>query len=138
MMAVGMKVSGKVINSMVMERTISMMAVCMKVSGKMGNRMAREFIIKMELNSMKVSGKMGNIMVMERNIFKSGARYVGEWKDGKKHNGTYYVTDGSRYEGEFKDGKPHVVMERTITKMVLGMKVSLKMGNRMVMERTIT
>ena len=31
MMAVGMKVVEKVINSMVMERTISMMAVCMKV-----------------------------------------------------------------------------------------------------------
>ena len=50
--------------------------------------------------------------------FDSGEKYVGEWKDGKKHGkGTYIYTNGekeeeleavsSSYVGEFKDGKRH-------------------------------
>ena len=50
--------------------------------------------------------------------FDSGEKYVGEWKDGKKHGkGTYIYTNGekeeeleavsSSYVGEFKDGKKH-------------------------------
>jgi hypothetical protein len=35
-----------------------------------------------------------------------GEKYVGEWKDGKKHGqGTYTFPDGEKYVGEFKDGK---------------------------------
>ena len=36
-----------------------------------------------------------------------GDKYVGEWKDNKRHGqGTYTYPDGSKYVGEFKDGKP--------------------------------
>jgi len=36
-----------------------------------------------------------------------GEKYSGEWKDGKKYDqGTFYYTDGSVYVGEFKDGIP--------------------------------
>ena len=34
-------------------------------------------------------------------------KYVGEFKDGKKHGqGTYTWSDGSKYVGEYKDGEP--------------------------------
>ena len=37
-----------------------------------------------------------------------GAKYVGEYKDGKLHGqGTATTPDGSKYIGEFKDGKKH-------------------------------
>ena len=37
-----------------------------------------------------------------------GDKYVGEWKDGRKHGqGTLNVFDGSKYVGEFKDDKPN-------------------------------
>jgi hypothetical protein len=37
-----------------------------------------------------------------------GAKYVGEWKDGKEHGlGTYTYPDGAKYVGEWKDGKEH-------------------------------
>ena len=40
-------------------------------------------------------------------IFSSGNKYEGEYKDGEKHGqGTYTLTDGNRFEGEWKDGKP--------------------------------
>ena len=33
-------------------------------------------------------------------------KYVGEYKDGKKHGqGTYTWSDGEKYVGEYKDGK---------------------------------
>ena len=35
-------------------------------------------------------------------------KYVGEWKDGKKHGqGTNTFADGYKYVGEFKDGIRH-------------------------------
>ncbi len=35
-----------------------------------------------------------------------GDKYVGEWKDGKRHGeGTYTWSDGDKYVGEYKDGK---------------------------------
>ena len=35
-----------------------------------------------------------------------GDKYVGEWKDGKKHGeGTYTTANGHKYVGEFKDDK---------------------------------
>ena len=35
-----------------------------------------------------------------------GFKYVGKWKDNKKHGqGTYTLTDGNRFEGEWKNGK---------------------------------
>ena len=42
-------------------------------------------------------------------IWENGSRYVGEWKDGKKHGqGTYIsgkgVGEGDKYVGEFKGG----------------------------------
>jgi len=41
-------------------------------------------------------------------IWENGSRYVGEWKDGKKHGqGTFTSPDGDKYVGEFKDGKFH-------------------------------
>ena len=45
-------------------------------------------------------------------IWENGSRYVGEWKDGKKHGqGTYSSGkgegEGDKYVGEFKDDKPN-------------------------------
>ena len=40
--------------------------------------------------------------------YNDGARYEGEFKDGKRHGKrVYFYTDGGRYEGEFKDYKRH-------------------------------
>lgn len=40
--------------------------------------------------------------------FASGARYVGQFKDGKSDGiGVCYWPDGSRYEGEWRQGLPH-------------------------------
>ena len=40
-------------------------------------------------------------------IWENGTRYMGEWKDGKKHGqGTFTFPDGEIYEGEWKDGTP--------------------------------
>ncbi len=37
-----------------------------------------------------------------------GSKYVGEWKDGKKHGqGTFSWPGGAKYVGEFKDDKQH-------------------------------
>ena len=41
--------------------------------------------------------------------WKNGTKYIGEWKDGKKHGqGTYTYGkgnwEGEKYAGEFKDG----------------------------------
>jgi hypothetical protein len=37
-----------------------------------------------------------------------GSKYVGGWKDAKKHGqGTYTWLSGHKYVGEFKDGKKH-------------------------------
>ena len=37
-----------------------------------------------------------------------GVKYVGEWKDNKKHGqGTFTSPDGVKYVGEYKDGKSH-------------------------------
>ena len=34
--------------------------------------------------------------------FKSGARYIGEYADNKKHGqGTFYYPDGSNYDGQY-------------------------------------
>jgi len=38
----------------------------------------------------------------------NGEKYVGEYKDGKKHGqGTFTSADGGKYVGEYKDGKMH-------------------------------
>jgi hypothetical protein len=40
--------------------------------------------------------------------FASGQKYVGEYRNGKKHGqGTYTWPDGYKYVGEWKDGKEH-------------------------------
>ena len=40
--------------------------------------------------------------------FASGSKYVGEFKDGKRHGqGTYTHANGDKYVGEWKDGKFH-------------------------------
>ena len=40
--------------------------------------------------------------------FKDGSKYVGEWKDGKRHGqGTSTWASGAKYVGEYKDGKEH-------------------------------
>ena len=40
--------------------------------------------------------------------FSSGDKYVGGWKDDKKHGqGTDTSSDGGKYEGEWKVGKRH-------------------------------
>jgi hypothetical protein len=37
-----------------------------------------------------------------------GDKYLGEWKDGKRHGqGTYTYASGDKYAGEFKDGMMH-------------------------------
>jgi len=43
-------------------------------------------------------------------IWENGSRYVGEWKDGKKHGQGTYTSgkgegEGDKYVGEFKDEK---------------------------------
>ena len=40
--------------------------------------------------------------------FANGGKYVGEWRDDKKHGqGTYTWAVGNKYVGEWKDGKRH-------------------------------
>jgi len=40
--------------------------------------------------------------------FANGEKYVGEYKDNNRHGqGTYTFTDGAKYVGEFNDGKKH-------------------------------
>ncbi len=40
--------------------------------------------------------------------FASGNKYVGQFKDGKRHGqGTYTYADGRKYVGEWEDSKPH-------------------------------
>ncbi len=47
-------------------------------------------------------------VVLGTYTFSNGAKYEGEWKDGKVHGeGTYTFLDGAKYEGEWKDGKGH-------------------------------
>ena len=39
-------------------------------------------------------------------VFIFGRKYVGEWKDGKKHGrGTITLADGTKYVGEFKNNE---------------------------------
>ena len=41
-------------------------------------------------------------------IFPETEKYVGEWKDNKRHGqGTYTYADGDKYAGEYKDDKRH-------------------------------
>ena len=41
-------------------------------------------------------------------IWENGSRYVGEWKDGKKHGqGTYTYANGDKYVGGWKKGLRH-------------------------------
>ena len=40
--------------------------------------------------------------------YPNGDKYVGEYKDGKRHGqGTYTYPNGNKYVGEYKDGKRH-------------------------------
>ena len=40
--------------------------------------------------------------------FPDDSKYVGEWKDNKKHGkGTYTYSNGDKYTGEYKDNKRH-------------------------------
>ena len=40
--------------------------------------------------------------------WSNGDKYIGEWKDGKRHGqGTYTLAKGDKYIGEYKDGKLH-------------------------------
>ena len=42
------------------------------------------------------------------NTFADGEKYVGEYKDGKRQGqGTYTYASGAKYVGEYKDGKMH-------------------------------
>jgi hypothetical protein len=39
-------------------------------------------------------------------LWENGTKYMGEWKDGKKHGqGTYTNKVGEKYVGEYKDGR---------------------------------
>ena len=39
-------------------------------------------------------------------VWQDGAKYVGEWKDGKAEgNGTFFHSNGDVFEGEFKQDK---------------------------------
>jgi len=42
-------------------------------------------------------------------LWENGTKYMGEWKDGKKHGqGTFtYLDDFGKYVGEFKNDKRH-------------------------------
>ena len=40
--------------------------------------------------------------------YNNGAKYVGDWKNGKRHGkGTYYWRSGDKYIGNYKNGKMH-------------------------------
>ena len=46
--------------------------------------------------------------------FSDGSKYVGEWKDDKRHGqGTFTSAKGDKYVGEWKDGKTHGQGTRT-------------------------
>jgi len=39
-------------------------------------------------------------------LWENGTKYMGEWKDGKKHGqGTYTLPNGSKYVGEWRENK---------------------------------
>ena len=45
-------------------------------------------------------------------IWENESRYVGEWKDGKKHGqGTYTSKDGEKFVGEWKDDEEWNITE---------------------------
>ena len=47
-------------------------------------------------------------MVKEKFTSPDGRKYVGEYKDDKKHGqGTFTWSDEGKYEGKWKDGKFH-------------------------------
>ena len=59
-------------------------------------------------NNNILSKRNSNSRYQETINYKSGNKYVGELKDGKKHGqGTYTWADGEKYVGEYKDGKRH-------------------------------
>jgi len=61
-------------------------------------------LISIHLLSSPVIGQETGVLY----LWENGTKYMGEWKDGKKHGqGTFTSPDGSRYVGEFKDGKKH-------------------------------
>ena len=40
--------------------------------------------------------------------WRDGRKYVGEWKDNKRHGqGTYTYANGDKYVGNYQDGKKH-------------------------------
>lgn len=45
---------------------------------------------------------------MKEKHWNNGDRYLGQWKDSKKHGfGTYYWSTGDVYKGEWLDGQQH-------------------------------
>ena len=65
-------------------------------------------------------------------IWENGSRYVGEWKDGKKHGqGTITFSDGNKGVGEFRGNKPWYITTydkdgNIIWMMLNGVKVEKK------------
>ncbi len=52
-------------------------------------------------DSIHISSKTPNT-----HTWPNGDKYVGEWKDGKKHGqGTHTWPSGKKYEGKWRDGK---------------------------------
>ena len=74
-------------------------------------------------------------------LWENGTKYMGEWKDGKKHGqGTFTYGkgkwEGDKYEGEFKDGYRNG--QGTYTWSVGDKYVgNSKMINQMVKEHTL-
>ena len=47
-----------------------------------------------------ISSSIFDLIIQGTYKFKSGARYIGEYADNKKHgHGAFYYPDGSKYEG---------------------------------------
>jgi len=56
----------------------------------------------------EVSNISNDVAEQRTYIFPDGRKYVGEYRDGKRHGkGTFTFPDGNKYVGEFRDGMPN-------------------------------
>ena len=79
-----------------------MMVNTMWVNLRITKRKERvQYFQKMEKLYMKVI-----LYKINMKDFKNGYRYIGEWKDGKRHgNGKMIDKDGKEYNGKFHDNE---------------------------------
>uniref|UniRef100_A0A8V0Y8G7 Radial spoke head 1 homolog n=1 Tax=Gallus gallus TaxID=9031 RepID=A0A8V0Y8G7_CHICK len=82
-----------------------MVSAILKVNDMDVGKQSCPMVIRMRVNTNTVS---------EMDRFKTGAYYVGEYLQNKKHgHGTFYYPDGSKYEGSWVDDQRHGYGEYT-------------------------